>query len=699
MQELDLGRAEIHPHTPLVAGSYTTLTYTYTAGHPIDDTGYLKIVFRFAGDFGRPQFADPSAPNYCRVRTTGDCRLVPRWDGKGHTRPWGHALYIQVTSGYLNRGERIIVVFGDRAGGSPGWRVQSFCERTFEFKTLVDPIATYEFKELPASPVIEIIPGAPAKAVCVAPSQVRVGEPFIYHLKLEDMWGNPTARPQRMAHPGFATPGVEAIEAQDAEMGLAARSNPVDILAVPTDRHPYWGDMHGQSEETIGSNSIEDYFTFARDYGLLDIAAHQGNDFQITDAFWAVINETTRGYYKPGSFVTFPGFEWSGNTPLGGDRNVYYASEGGEITHSCYDLLPGVTSAYTQSPTAAEMFRNLRGPGPFVFAHVGGRYADLSMHDPDAEIAVEVHSAWGTFEWLVEDALARGYRIGICANSDGHKGRPGASYPGARKFGSYGGLTCVLAERLDRESVHAALVARHFYATTGNRPLLDVTLMAADGRQAMMGDVIDAGHGTPTLKVRVIGTAPLDRVEVRNGLEIIRTLRPFGAAELGRRIAVLWSGAEVRGRARAATWDGSLTVQGNRILSYVPINFWNPLQPLRQVSPHRLEWQSITTGGLAGTILELEEMDVGTLEIATAQIRVECEMAAIGLAPRAWECGGLRKRIEVHRLPDRQSSAEFAFELSLEHLTRGDNPIYVRVSQEDGHMAWSSPIYLIVAPA
>jgi hypothetical protein len=29
---------------------------------------------------------------------------------------------------------------------------------------------------------------------------------------------------------------------------------------------------------------------------------------------------------------------------------------------------------------------------------------------------------------------------------------------------------------------------------------------------------------------------------------------------------------------------------------------------------------------------------------------------------------------------------------------RGDIPVYIRVTQEDGHQAWSSPIYLIKAP-
>ena len=87
----------------------------------------------------------------------------------------------------------------------------------------------------------------------------------------------------------------------------------------------------------------------------------------------------------------------------------------------------------------------------------GGGHADMAMHTEGVEVAMEVHSAWGTFQWPVDDALKRGYRIGICANSDGHKTRPGASHPGASTFGSLGGLTCVLAKKLDRKNIHDAM--------------------------------------------------------------------------------------------------------------------------------------------------------------------------------------------------------------------------------------------------
>ena len=43
--------------------------------------------------------------------------------------------------------------------GSPGVRVQTYCESAFEFHVLVDAVATYDYVALPVSPTIKIIPG------------------------------------------------------------------------------------------------------------------------------------------------------------------------------------------------------------------------------------------------------------------------------------------------------------------------------------------------------------------------------------------------------------------------------------------------------------------------------------------------------------------------------------------------------------
>lgn len=690
----DLGQATIEFSGPAVAGEFLTVTYRYTAGHPIDDTGYLRIAFRFASDCGQPQLTDPGGPNFCQVTTDGDCRIEPRWDIKGNIRPWGRVLVLKIMGGYLDRGETITVTYGDPSRGSPGWQLQTFVEDTFEFKTLVDPFATYQFKELAHSPTLKIEPGPPDRTLVIAPSQVQAGASFEYRLKQEDRWGNPCGMPVKHSHPGFASPGIQWVQAPDGE----ERSNPIEVVETSPKYSRYWADFHGQSEETIGTNTIEDYFAFARDKAGLDLAAHQGNDFQMSDAFWKHLNEVTASFNDPGRFVTFPGYEWSGNTALGGDRNVFFSTEGGPIHRSSLELVPGAASAWVPCQTAEDLFKTLRGvsdPEPFCFAHVGGRYADLRSHDSGLEWAVEVHSAWGTFEWMLDEAFARGYRVGICANSDGHKGRPGASYPGAGKFGSYGGLTCVLASELNRSAVLESLRSRRFYATTGHRPLLQVELLRAGKPVATMGDILTLNDKDVHLSATVTGTGPIESIEIRNGSSLVHRNNPDQTGSHGKRFKVEWSGAECKGRARMTTWDGCLKVDGNSIRRVSPINFHNANRPLEQADARTLKWQSNTTGGVAGFIIELNESASGSLQVSTAQVSAEYDLAAECLESVSWDCGGIAKRLEISPLPNHPPLVKTSLRWPVEHLKAGDNPLYVKVIQEDGQLAWSSPIYLL----
>ena len=244
---------------------------------------------------------------------------------------------------------------------------------------------------------------------------------------------------------------------------------------------PYWADLHGQSGETIGTGNATDYFSFARDKAFLDVSGHQGNDFQITQQFWAELGKLCSRFNVPGRFVTVPGYEWSGNTSLGGDRNVYFMRDDRPIRRSSHALVPDHSDLATDCRTAAELFSALAGSGEqdredaLVIAHCGGRYANLAAaHDPAFETSIEIHSSWGTFEWLLHDAFDLGLKVGIVAGSDDHKARPGASWPGASLFGALGGLTCLLMPELTREAVFACLRERRHYATTGNRLPLQV---------------------------------------------------------------------------------------------------------------------------------------------------------------------------------------------------------------------------------
>jgi len=190
-----MGTAAIEPSGAFEAGSYQSFVLTYTAGpFGIDDSGSIKIVWRHAADMGAPQFDDPTAANYVTAEASNGAVLDLRFDIKDNIRPWDQTLRIKVVRGFFEEGERIVVRFGDTRQGGPGIRIQTFCEDSFEFRVLADPIATYDFVELPEQPTIAIVPGPPVEWKAVLPTLRWPGDRFALKLKGEDVWGNPSDR-------------------------------------------------------------------------------------------------------------------------------------------------------------------------------------------------------------------------------------------------------------------------------------------------------------------------------------------------------------------------------------------------------------------------------------------------------------------------------------------------------------------------
>jgi hypothetical protein len=141
---------------------------------------------------GRPQWSDPKAENYTTVEASNGAVLEVRYDPKLNIRPWDKTLMIRVMRGFLREGDTITVRFGDRREGSPGIRVQTFVEPSFEFRVLVDAFATYNYTELPNQPTISIVAGPPASWKAILPTLRRCGDTFRLGFKGEDKWGNPS---------------------------------------------------------------------------------------------------------------------------------------------------------------------------------------------------------------------------------------------------------------------------------------------------------------------------------------------------------------------------------------------------------------------------------------------------------------------------------------------------------------------------
>lgn len=737
-----MGFATLTPGGEFTAGDFASFELVYTAGKfGIDDTGSLKIVHRFASDMGKPQFDDPQGWNYTTVEASNGAVLRVEYDNKRNVRPWDKTLYIQVVRGFLKEGDTITVRFGDARQGSPGLRIQTFHEPTAEFKVLVDAFATYQYTEILKSPTISVVAGPAVSYKLVLPSLRKVGEDFKLSFKGEDKWGNPSHRVEGIftlrsnthvsnlpehfeMQLGAYARTFEGLQIQapcDLEIEVyrgdefIARSTPCKFVSPGPSRLHFWADLHGQSEETIGTNSARELIEFARDRAFLDVMSHQGNDFQITQDFWEHLNKLTREFNEDGKFIIFPGYEWSGNTGLGGDRNVMYLKEGRPLHRSSHALVADKSDLDSDANSVDELFRMLKDEDAIVFAHIGGRYADITIgHDARIERSIEIHSDWGTFEWLLEDALNQGYRVGILANSDGHKGRQGASYPGASLFGAYGGLSCLIADELTRESLADALRQRRHFATTGCRAFLQVrakfngnaTLYNEDPQidpeaiktqitEAEMGSIVAYAGENVTFEFELNSEAPIENIEIRNRMEVVHTFRPFTKEALGNRIRIYWEGSEYRGRGRQTVWDGSATLLDNGFESAKSFNFWNLDQPLRCLGSNQLEWKSLTTGGFAGVDVMLTHAVEGELVIDTNFVKQTVKVADIGLEPLVFEAGGMGRKIKVYRLPDNNTVRSIKTSVQLPLHSGSDNALYLRATTEDGFFIYSSPVYVM----
>ncbi|MFP6736443.1 MAG: hypothetical protein VB959_21760, partial [Rhodospirillales bacterium] len=393
------GQARLEPEGAFQVRSYQTFKLVYTAGRfGLDDNGAMRVVFRFFGDWGGLQTGDPKAPNYVTAVTSLGTKPQLEFQRIGHSRPWMKCLTARIAGGFLSEGDTISITFGDISGGSPGFKMQTFVESGFEFKVLVDAYAVGHFVPILDKPVISIVPGPPSVWRAVLPSLRRPGETFQLGIKAEDQWGNPSDLAETRLRfagnlpvrglPEFRdfTKGQKSLVFKklstneegilrisvfdDVSSALLCEAGP--LLIEDSQFGGYWGDLHGQSGETIGINNSREYFDFARNLAFLDVSSHQANDFQVNNAFWDFINELTAAYQEDGRFVTFPGYEWSVNTSVGGDRNVFSGTRDGKSAARptpCCPTAPIWTPTPTMPVSCSKRFRTkIAGSSPMWVA-------------------------------------------------------------------------------------------------------------------------------------------------------------------------------------------------------------------------------------------------------------------------------------------------------------------------------------------
>jgi hypothetical protein len=278
----------------------------------------------------------------------------------------------------------------------------------------------------------------------LGPSAAAVGEPFALHVGLFDRNGNPCS--------GFS--GTVDFEANDEAVGLpekvdirqqdegvviidgvtmlqagvfrlqaccsplTASSNPILVEHAPQ-QYVYWGDVHahGWGDSTM-------YLMHLRSARLDPAARHdQGRrlgrfdfccpasmsmDVDQRDEIFGAYREACAAHDEPGRYVPFLAYEAH---PKAGDRQVIFR-----------DYVDEPTPPSMRAPM--ETVREQYGERSDVLlqVHIGSDPPHWDIYRPQREQFLEVCSAFGCAEWLLQEALQSSYQPGICAASDLHLG-------------------------------------------------------------------------------------------------------------------------------------------------------------------------------------------------------------------------------------------------------------------------------------
>ena len=377
------GQVFLDPAGEVVAGSYTTQRLTYLVGERgIASGGRIRVFTECDTDWAYPQFHDPAAADYMTVQAPQDtCVSI---------------MVEQVTSVLLvahgralKPGERLVLTYGDRSGGGPGTRAQTFLEAKRYFWVAVDAEGRRHVRHAgrAALAVHRRRVGGQASGRCAFNGHCRGAVPFAgtrrgpvgnpaaaYRGSIEILAPAGSACPMEsytftaedggvrwLAGCTVSAPGRYRLAAVDSAAGLRAESNPIVCTEQAAPLALYWGDPHGG--QIALAAKIPDFFRYARDVAGIDFVGYQRNDHILSNDDWAVQQRAERDFDQPGRFVPLPGFEWSAVPSEGGHHNVYFRRHSQPIRRNSHKGLTDLSDVDTDLPHILDVYRGVPGAG------------------------------------------------------------------------------------------------------------------------------------------------------------------------------------------------------------------------------------------------------------------------------------------------------------------------------------------------
>ncbi|MEE2658403.1 MAG: DUF3604 domain-containing protein [Candidatus Latescibacterota bacterium] len=498
-----------------------------------------------------------------------------------------------------------------------------------------------------------------------------------------------------------------------------------------------WGDIHNHNEIGYAQGSLERSYEIAESHlDFYSFTPHGQNTngesvttYPVVDEAWPQVQQLARERNQPGVFTTFLGYEW--HSGPWGHVHVVYGDDDQPLQ---------------TAPTLERLQYHMRGRNVMLIPHHTGYRNGVAWDHFDAELnpVVEIYSEHGCSErdhglhpmvghsggpgdytYTVEHGLFLGHRFGFTAGTDNHDGYPGG----------YGlGLTGVWAASNNRADILAALRNRNCYGVTGDRIQVEFVCGTAP-----MGSVVPQSKGTDLgFSVRAWDTIQLVEL-VRDGVPVAAHVPDFTGTTA--RTAVLPTG---RYRLRLEygwgpmkgygiyDWEGHIRIDGGILRQVMPCFTSDPFDEHRRkridkVTDIECHWHSHTSrGGWISTrngTPYCSANDALCLEVEGSpdtQIRLELSnrtrTSLVSTQPdwtltprpghkemiltigdllegrRGFTMDGTPNSVVWHRaLP------ESLYTLHGDHALRPDDDAssyYLRVTQSNGQMAWSSPIWI-----
>ncbi|MBN2010779.1 DUF3604 domain-containing protein [candidate division KSB1 bacterium] len=487
----------------------------------------------------------------------------------------------------------------------------------------------------------------------------------------------------------------------------------------------YFGDIHNHCNVGYAKGSLERAYDIAQNH--LDFYCftphsqwhdqpQNSNLERFTAAYhdvaqkWDMIKRYANDANQPGKFVSFIGYEW--HSSMYGDVCMIMPGDDGELRYFG-DIK--MIQQYAQEnnailiPHHPAYMQGMRGQnwsvlGPLNISPVVEIFSEHGDAESDrAPFPYIRHSMGGRYtKNTIQYLWSQGIQVGIVASTDDHLGHPG----------SYGeGLAAVYADTLTRESIMEAIKARRTYAVSQDRIELDFRL---NGH--WMGETIPA-VSSRKIFVKIKGKDVIDRVEVlRNNKVIYRDHpvdRDINNASWEKpvlcRIEYGWGPWGGFNAERIIDWNFDIHVTNGKLLSATPCFQCGPLDENRRnkitpVDNHRCQLSSYTSRKQAyeeratnSVILEIQgtpETELALTLTQPTEMKYKKTLSELTESNDIIFTGGMpSESIMIHRIVFADNYfTEFNFKDR--HTSDITDWYYVRVTQTNGSLAWSSPVWI-----